>query len=137
MPAESILDDEAVRPSGSREWDDDDLSRISQRYQVSREAVLLRLLVLRRTTREFYLARREEFLSAYAQRQAEERERRSGSKGGPPPHRMALRDRGRPYVRLVLDAYHRESLTLSSASSLLDLKVKHLPALERELNSSS
>jgi len=137
VPAESILADEAVGPSGRREWDDDVLARLSGKYQVSREAILLRLLDLRRTTRDFYLKRREDFRFAYAQQREHERERRPKPKGGPPPHRMALRDHGRPYVQLVLDAYHRDSLTLSSATLLLDLKGKHLPDLERELISSS
>jgi hypothetical protein len=46
---------------------------------------------------------------------------------------MTVRDQGKPYVRLVLDAYHREAISASSASNLLSLKLKHLAALEHEV----
>jgi len=55
------------------------------------------------------------------------------SGGGPPRHRMVIRDQGKPYVRLVLDAYHRDAISLSSLSTLLDMRVDHLPKLEKEL----
>jgi len=44
-----------------------------------------------------------------------------------------VRDRGKPYVRLVLDAYQRDLISLSSVSNLLNLKLKHLSALEHEV----
>ncbi len=133
LPAASLLSHEAVRPAGRREWDDHVLADLSEQYGVSREAVLRRLLTLRRTTREFYLERRREYLLAYAQQREKERDRRRQSSGGPQPHTMVLRDQGKPFVRLVLDAYHREELTPSSLSKLLGLKLNHLPALERHL----
>jgi len=46
---------------------------------------------------------------------------------------MAIRDRGRPYVRLVLDAYYRDLISPSNLSRLLSLKLKHLGNLEREV----
>jgi len=46
---------------------------------------------------------------------------------------MVIRDQGKPYVRLVLDAYHRDAISLSSLSTLLDMRVDHLPKLEKEL----
>ena len=81
----------------------------------------------------FYMQKRAEYQAAYAQRREEERIRRRQSHGGPPPYRMAVRDRGKPYVRLVLDAYQRDQITPSSLSNLLSLKLKHLPALEHEV----
>lgn len=133
IPKVAFLDNEITGPAGTREWDEATLGQLSIRYGVSKEAVLRRLVTLHRATWEFYLARREEYLAAYETHREEEKKRRSASKGGPPPYRMAIRDRGRPYVRLVLDAYHREAITPSSLSDLLGLKLKHVPALEREL----
>jgi Zn-dependent peptidase ImmA (M78 family)/transcriptional regulator with XRE-family HTH domain len=132
MPSESLLDNDIVGPAGRREWEEDVLSQLSQRYGVSKEAVLRRLVTLRRATWDFYLERRQAYLLAYAEQREEERRRRRAKDGGPPPHRMAIRDRGRPYVRLVLDAYHRDTISASSLSTLLGLKLRHLPALERE-----
>jgi Zn-dependent peptidase ImmA (M78 family)/transcriptional regulator with XRE-family HTH domain len=134
MPAASFLDNDVVGPSGAREWDDDVLGQLSRRYGVSQEAVLRRLVTLRRATWDYYLERRQAFLDAYADQREVERARRRESSGGPPPYRMAVRDRGRPYVELVLDAYQRDAISPSSLSRFLGLKLKHVPALEREVS---
>lgn len=132
LPLASFLSDPKVAPPGHRWWDDAVLSQLSDRYAVSREAVLRRLVTLNRATWDFYLQRRDEYLAAYAQHRDEQRARRRSSGGGPPPYRMAVRDQGKPYVRIVLDAYHRDAISASSLSSLLGLKLKHVAALERE-----
>jgi Zn-dependent peptidase ImmA (M78 family) len=133
IPAVSFLDNEVVGPAGEREWEDDVLAQLSGRYGVSQEAVLRRLVTLRRASLDYYLARRQEYLAAYSDQREQERARRRESKGGPPPHRMAIRDRGRPYIELVLDAYQRDVISPSSLSRILGLKLKHLSNLEREV----
>ena len=133
MPRDEFLDNDVIGPPGEREWDDDVLVQLSNRWGVSREAVLRRLVTLGRASYAFYRLKREEYLVAYAAYRDEERLRRRQSGGGPPPYRMAVRDRGKPYVRLVLDAYQRDLISLSSVSNLLNLKLKHLSALEHEV----
>jgi Zn-dependent peptidase ImmA (M78 family) len=135
MPAASFLDNEVLAPIGIRDWDDDVLAQLSHRYGASQEAVLRRLVTLNRASWDFYLARRAEYLQAYVEARQEQRARRGDSSGGPPPHRMAIRDRGRPYVRLVLDAYYRDLISSSNLSRLLSLKLRHLDNLEREVGS--
>ena len=132
LPRAPFLSDPKVAPPGHRGWDEAVLGQLSDRYGVSREAVLRRLVTLNRATWDFYLRRRDEYLVAYAQQRDEKRARRRSSGGGPPPYRMAVRDQGKPYVRLVLDAYHRDAISPSSLSSLLGLKLKHVAALEQE-----
>lgn len=136
MPAESFLDPDVIGPAGRTTWDDDVLAQLSARYGVSQEAVVRRLVTLDRATMEFYLAKRAEYQVAYDEAREEQRRRRRDKEGGPPPYRMTVRDRGRPYVRLVLDAYYRELITPSTLSSLLGLKLKHLPALRHEVGDS-
>ena len=136
MPASSFVEEDGVSESRIRVWSDEELAELSGKYSVSREAVLRRLVTLKRASEAFYRAKREEFLAAYQDRREEERARRRDSTGGPPPYRMVVRDRGRPYVRLVLDAYHREVITPSSLSALLGMKLRHLASLERELESA-
>ncbi|WP_420179848.1 ImmA/IrrE family metallo-endopeptidase [Paenarthrobacter sp. TA1.8] len=135
MPATAFLDNKVLHQPGVRDWDDDVLLQLSRRWGVSQEAIARRLLTLNRATPEYYAAKREQFQRIYDELRDDERQRRrtAPSKGGPPPHRMAIRDQGRPFVRLVLDAYHRDALSPSSASSLLHLKLKHFPNLEREV----
>jgi len=136
MPAESFLDPDVIGPAGRRTWDDDVLAQLSARYGVSQEAVVRRLVTLDRATVDFYVAKRAEYQLAYDEAREEQRRKRRDSDGGPPPYRMAVRDRGRPYVRLVLDAYYRDLITPSTLSSLLGLKLKHLPALQHEVGES-
>lgn len=133
MPASAFLDNEVLRPPGVRSWDEDVLSQLSGRWGVSREAVVRRLVTLDRASMAFYMQKRAEYQEVYARMREEERLRRRQSRGGPPPYRMTVRDRGRPYVRLVLDAYQRDQITPSSVSTLLSLKLKHLAALEQEV----
>jgi Zn-dependent peptidase ImmA (M78 family)/DNA-binding XRE family transcriptional regulator len=114
-------------------WDDAALHQLSQRWGVSQEAVVRRLVTLGQATNDFYRIKREQYREAYVHAREDEKARRRTSKGGPPPHRMTIRDRGKPYVRLVLDAYNRDVLTPSSTSNLLSLKLKHLVALEHEI----
>ncbi|MGH3928439.1 MAG: ImmA/IrrE family metallo-endopeptidase, partial [Pseudonocardiaceae bacterium] len=133
MPREQFLDNPVIGPAGVRDWDDETLVQLSRRWGVSREAVLRRLVTLNRSSYEFYWIKRQEYLAAYAAQREEERDKRRQSTGGPPPYRMTVRDRGKPYVRLVLDAYQREAISASSASHLLNLKLKHFAAIEREV----
>lgn len=133
MPRAALLEHKTLSSPGERDWSDDELTDVSEEYGVSREAVLLRLVTLGRASREQYAARRQRYLSGYAERREEEKNLRRADSGGPPRHRMVIHDQGKPYVRLVLDAYHRNAISLSSLSTLLDMQVKHLPRLEKEL----
>ena len=134
MPRAAMLEHETLSSPGERDWSDNELAKISERYGVSKEVVLLRLVALGRASRELYAARRQRYLSVYAERrEAAKKLRRRTDGGGPPRHRMVIRDLGKPYVRLVLDAYHRDAISLSSLSTLLDMQTKHLRKLEKEL----
>ncbi|HUR17006.1 MAG TPA: XRE family transcriptional regulator [Candidatus Limnocylindrales bacterium] len=135
MPEDAFLDSSVVGPPGEREWEDEVLVQLGARFGVSQEAVLRRLVTLKRASMDFYLQKRQEYLEIYHEQREEEKERRRqrDSQGGPPPHRMAIRDRGKPYVRLVLDAYHRDVIGPSTLSSFLGLKLRHIPALEHEV----
>ena len=127
MPRDSFLAESVVRThEPAAEWSDDELAALGDRYGASREAVLRRLVSLGRSTMAFYLRKREEYLRAYAERRAEE-------SGFAPYHRVKIRDLGRSYVRLVLDAYHRDELTASDLADSLGMKLKHLPKVEAEV----
>ena len=134
MPRASFL--EQIDPEGEadeQDWGDAVLSQLSQRWGVSEEAIARRLVTLEQVPASFYQAKREEYLARYARDREEEKARRAKRTGAAPPHRMAIRDQGKPYVRLVLDAYHRETLSMASVSTLLNLKVRHLERLEHEI----
>ena len=135
MPRASLLKDESMTAAMKRDWSEAELTELSESYGVSKEAALLRLVALGLASRELYFARRQQYISAYADQRERDKQRRREAKRrtGPPRYRMVIRDQGKPYVRLVLDAYYRNAISLSSLSTLLDMQTKHLPKLQKEL----
>lgn len=134
MPADEFS--ERLGPKATRnDWSEEVIAMLSARWSVSQEAIVRRLLTLGYTSQSFYETKRAEYAEIYEQRRTEELERRRAkkSKGGPPPARMTARDRGKPWVRLVLDAYHRDALSPASTSAILGLKVQHFHDLEHEV----
>lgn len=126
MPANAIGSEPAVaRAIGSSEVPDQVIADLAMRYSVSQEAVVRRLLSLGAGTWDFYMRKREEYREAYARQRAEE-------EGFAPFHRVRVRDLGKAYVRLVLDAYHGDQITVSDVSDYLGVRLKHLPNIERE-----
>jgi Zn-dependent peptidase ImmA (M78 family) len=72
MPRELVMSfDEAARP-GEREWSDDELQRIGSAIGVSRQALLLRLVTLKRATWAFYRQRHQQFEEEYRRRLEEQ-----------------------------------------------------------------
>lgn len=116
-------------PAGVREWTDAELRGIASAIGVSREALLIRFVSLRRATWTFYRTQRERFLEEY-RRAAEEKAK---DKKSTPIKRpvMLMSWNGRGFTRLVLRSYYDQRITLNDVSSYLGAKVKHIPALER------
>lgn len=107
------------------EWSMEELDELSKHFKVSKEVVLRRLLILGKTTDGYYRQMRQVFIQEY--RQIREKSR---GEGGPSPAVMAVRNLGRPFVGLVLSAYHDNMIGLATVSDYLGLKIKHLPRVE-------
>ena len=126
VPRPALLADAMVsRASASTEWSQGDLDRLARRFRISREVVLRRLLALGRTDEHFYGAWREAALTLPT--------RDKSSTGRPSVAVMTVRDVGKPFARLVLDAYHADSITGSDVSEYLGVRLKHLPQIEKRL----
>jgi Zn-dependent peptidase ImmA (M78 family)/DNA-binding XRE family transcriptional regulator len=130
MPRELLLSFPTIAPTGERRWSSDDLRTIAQSIGVSREALLLRFVTLKRATWDFYNAQRSQFQDEYDQAAAE---KALGAKKDVKIKRsiMLMSWNGRGYTRLVLRSYYDQRITLNDVSSYLGAKVKHIPALER------
>jgi Zn-dependent peptidase ImmA (M78 family)/transcriptional regulator with XRE-family HTH domain len=114
----------------NQEWSEDEILAIAKvSGGASSEAVLRRLVQLGLASKDEYERKREEYLVAYEEFR---RNRSRKSKGGPAPHTIQLRDRGRPFVRSVFDAYGDGLLNLSEVTDLVGLRVKHLDKLQHE-----
>lgn len=131
VPAENILAEAVVtaRPAQAQDWDDDTVNLLAEKYSVSREVIVRKLLTLGRTTEAFYRRKRGEY-----QRQLEAalRQQRPGSGFESPAVKVVSID-GQGFVKLVLECYHHGNITLSDASSYLGVRIKHLPTIEQRL----
>ena len=109
-----------ARHDDAPEWDDDALDVLARQFNVSREVILRRLLIARRTTEDFY---------------------RQWRRAHPPPPRGksgpitpavdTISLLGPTYTRLVLRNLYEGRITSSDVSNQLRIKLKHLPELEK------
>ena len=128
LPATEFLGDPLVARKAMRApWEDSEIRNIADKYSVSREVVLRRLLTLGRITESFYRQKRQELLDTYQQ------ETRRSQGGFAPYHVVKVRDLGRAFIRLVLEAYHTETINSSDVSEMLGVKLKHLPTIEQDV----
>jgi Zn-dependent peptidase ImmA (M78 family)/DNA-binding XRE family transcriptional regulator len=133
IPRDVLLADARVVARGARSinWTDAELNELARQFNVSREALLRRLLTFGRTTLNFYLQKRDQYITEYfanlARKKAAARE--SDMKRNMPQETVS--NFGRPLVNMLLDNYHQDRITLSEVSGYLGLKVKHIPRLEQ------
>jgi Zn-dependent peptidase ImmA (M78 family) len=141
MPeANLVAEPEVAGQVQPTDWPDSAIEALATRYSVSREALVRRLVLVGRATSDFYVRKREQYRRKYAA-DAAKREmalaarRAAGEKvgAGAPPHRVALSTAGPLFTRLVLDGYEREIITSSDVSDYLEVRLKHLPKIERAL----
>lgn len=127
VPSDALIADPRVAGSpGRRDWPEATISALAEAFAVSREVILRRLLILGRTTEAFYERKRQGYLEQYAALAAQARERAREQEGYAPVFRIALRDNGRRYTRLVLDALEGERITAADVSDYLGVRLKHL-----------
>ncbi len=122
VPADRLLAETAISNAGARtDWEEEQIGFLAHRYSVSREAILRRLLLVGRTSLEFYRKKRGEY--------QEQQPRRTG--GIVLPHTVAVSSAGPLFVRLVLTSYYQDKITASDLSDMLNVRLKHVPRIER------
>lgn len=124
VPRTVLENNEAVLAHGtSEEWTEKELQYLSSYFCVSREVVLRRLLVIGRTTRDFYRHKREEWANLPRFKKARVFAERV--------HERVLQTDGLTYTRLVLNALENNAISAGDASELFGFDLKHLSALEQ------
>lgn len=129
IPKHLLLQEQIVKQHPpSPEWEESALEWLGSRFGTSKETVLRRLLIVGRTNKEFYRTKREEYRKEWKEVQKKK------EKGGfAPPHQMAISSGGRKFLDIVLRSYYRKKITLSDVSSLIGVRLKHLPKIERAI----
>ncbi len=130
MPRRLVLSFPIVEKSDTREWTDDELRSIAKAIGVSRHALLLRLVTVKRATWDYYKTQRARFddeARIAADRAAQEPKKQIAI----PPPILVMSRNGREYTRLVFRSYYDQRITLNDVSNYLGAKVKYIPDLER------
>ena len=130
MPRALLLSMADVAPTGEREWRDETLKAVARSIGVSREALLIRFITLKRATWDYYKTQRGRFEEEY--REAAEAKALEPKKSAPIKRSiMLMLGNGRGFTRLVLRSYYDQRITLNDVSSYLGARVKHIPDLAR------
>jgi Zn-dependent peptidase ImmA (M78 family) len=128
LPSAEFLREPIVAGKAARaNWEESEVRQLAEKYSVSQEVVLRRLLTLGRISQSFYEQKRQELVEAYRR----EAERTQG--GFVPYHVLKTRNLGRAFIRLVLEAYHTETINSSDVAEMLGVKLKHLPTIEQDV----
>jgi Zn-dependent peptidase ImmA (M78 family) len=134
MPREWFLGEDSLQGRSDLEvWEDYELEELARVYSVSREAVVRRLLTFNRTSRTFYLRKRTQYETERRARQARDEARLQDQEFRRNPPREAINNFGKPFIRLVLNNYYQDRITLSDVSSYLGLRVRHVPKIEQTM----
>jgi Zn-dependent peptidase ImmA (M78 family) len=123
----------AARGVGFHEWSDAEIESLSNVYGVSREAVVRRLLSIGRATQAFYGRKRTQYIAEFVALKARQKAEAEGKPIRRHMPRETVGNYGRPFIRAVLENYHRDRITLSEVSGYLGVKVKHIPAIEQQV----
>jgi hypothetical protein len=126
MPRQEFLA-EVLRYPAATEGDDDALRALAyRRIKASPEAILRRLLELRRTSAGVYRRKRQRW---------QERSWYSPPKGegGPSLEVRVVASAGRPFVSLVLDGYRRNVVSSADVSDYLGMQLKYLDRVARQM----
>lgn len=116
----------ANHPARPRVWEEETIVTLSNRFYVSREFIVRRLLEHGRCTNEFYRMKRELYHQQYLANRANAQV--APERWGEKRQRIL----GDAFTRLVFDTYREGHLTLSEMLGHLQIKVKHLPQFEAE-----
>lgn len=125
VPEERILrEPEVIANRHEVIWSEDDLIALSRRYNVSREVILRRILLLGRTTEEFYQQKRAQYQDEWR------RQKDSQKRSRPVPRdRIAVTRSGKLFAQLVISGYYSDKITGSDVTRFLDVALKHIPAM--------
>ena len=104
--------------------DDDCLSDIAQRFKVSKQVILRRLLFCGLISRDQYMNKLEELLSQLRQILSAKRSKKQGF--GLRPSKRCVLENGRLFSSLVMEAKEREYITYSDLADYLSINLKHL-----------
>lgn len=131
VPKNHFLEEKIVQNNSDISWKDQDIESLARKYSVSNEVILRRLLVLGRTSQEFYANKRYEFIKNGAEIKNERKADNIFKRNIP---NETFSNLGNSYVKLVFGNYYRDNISLYQLSNFLGgIKIKHIKQIETKL----
>ncbi|MBI5117905.1 ImmA/IrrE family metallo-endopeptidase [Candidatus Poribacteria bacterium] len=128
VPETELLQEDIVARKGRMaDWANEEIEELANRFWVSRETLLRRLLICGKTTAQFYKKKKLEYEKQYKLRKAEVEH------GFAPPYRLAISVAGLFFVRLALNSYYQERISAGDLSDFLNIKLRHVGRIEQEV----
>lgn len=118
---EEITNNSMIINNKSNEWSEDMLRMLARDHKVCKEVILRKLLDLNLTTQNFYIAKRNEWLSTPFRKKS----------GGGDFYRNKLSKLGYYYSTIVLNNLYNGRINTYQASEYLTLKINQIPNIER------
>ena len=102
VPKDELLNHSIVKTNvKTREWPESFLRDIARDFNVSKEVILRRLLILGLTTKNYYLKKHKEWKSKYKE---------PFGRGKKDEIKICFKERGKKYVSMAFDAYERKKI---------------------------
>lgn len=122
VPKNDLLNNDIVKNKHSSSWSDNELTKLSDTYGVSRQSLLLRLINLNKASPEMYEPMKQKWI----------KKKENSFKGGSPVLNQ-LKYNGKLYSSLLVTAYENGIISSVEFSQSIGLRLKHLDELSERL----
>jgi len=125
VPSNNLLAHILVRQNNSGKWDNKTLNIIASQFRTSKEVILRRLLVLKKTTNDFYKQWREKYIKDY---------RPFGKRKKDSSIKARIQERGKKYVSMVFTAYEHAKISPLDTADYLGVKINQIPEVHEMIS---
>jgi Zn-dependent peptidase ImmA (M78 family) len=132
VPTDAVLAHPLVMAHGSSKvWNDEELLELANHFSCSRETVLRRLLILDRTTKAFYEQKRKDYGEEWESTKRQRVSNQKDMKRNIPVETIS--SVGTPFIRLALQTYNQQRITLNDLSDILGIQTRHVVTIQKRL----
>jgi len=125
VPKDGLLNHSIVKTNATtREWSENFLRDIARDFNVSKEVILRRLLILGLTTKNYYLKKHREWKSKYKE---------PFGRGKKDEIKICLKERGKKYIFMAFDAYERKKIDEMRVADYLGVTSDKIPMIKKAI----
>ncbi len=125
VPKGKLLNHPVVKANAeTREWPENFLRDIARDFNVSKEVILRRLLILGLTTKNYYLKKHKEWKSKYKE---------PFGRGKKDEIKICLKERGKKYISMAFDAYEHKKIDEMRVADYLGVTSDKIPKVKEAI----